>query len=739
MSAPIATGTVTATGPSRRTFLKLSGAAGAGLVIGVHLPLPERASAVRAAPAPTADAGFTPNAFVRVGPDDSITVLIKHIEFGQGPFTGLPVLVAEEMDADWAQMRAEHAPADASTYANLIWASVGMQQQGTGGSTAMAEAFLQMRRAGATARAMLLAAAAEAWAVPVAELTVERGTIRHAASGQATGFGALAERAARQPVPDQVSLKDTKDFVLIGSHVPRIDSREKTIGTAVFTQDLHLPDQLTAVLARPPRFGATVAGFDPAPALAVPGVRHVVETSRGVAVVGTDFWSAETGRRALAVVWDESRAEKRSSADLKTLYRNRAQTPGLPARRDGDPEAALKRAATVVEADYHFPFLAHAPMEPLNAIARLTDTGCEVWTGSQTPTLDQAEAARRLGCDPRDVVIHTLFAGGSFGRRATPDADMVVEAVETAKAIGGTVPVKVVWTREDDIRGGRYRPMMHHALKAGLDGDGRLVAWHQRIVGQSILSGTAFEAVMVHDGIDHTSVEGASTMPYGIPNLGVELHTMEVGVPVLWWRSVGHSHVAYAVETFLDTVAAAAGRDPVAFRMELLGDHDRHKGVLMLAAEKAGWGSPAPAGRARGIAVHKSFGSFVAQVAEVSIATGRPKVHKVVCAVDCGLPVTPDVIRAQMEGGIAYGLGAILHNAITLDDGRVRESNFDGYVPLRIDEMPEIEVHIVPSSADPSGVGEPGVPPIGPAVANAIAALTGRRIRDLPMAQHDFG
>lgn len=722
-----------APGPDRRQFLKASAFAGLGLVIGVPL-VAARGRAARAAAA--AGDVFAPNAFVRIAPDNTVTVLIKHIEFGQGSYTGLATLVAEELDADWSQIRAEAAPADAELYNNLLWGSV----QGTGGSTSIAESHEQMRKAGAMARAMLVAAAAKAWGVPANEITVDGGVIRHGGSGRTASFGEMADAAAELEPPADVALKDPTAFKLIGHHVPRLDSAAKSTGKAIFTMDISRPGTLTAVLARPPVFGATVRSVDAAAAKAVDGVVDVIETPRGVAVLAKAFWPAKTGRDALSVDWDLSEAETRGSDQIMAEYKKLAQKPGVIARQDGDAETAIAGAARVVEAAYEFPFLAHAPMEPLDCVIELSDDGCEIWTGSQLPTLDQATAADILGLEPKKVRIHTQLAGGSFGRRATPNADMVSEAAYLAKAIGGRAPVKVIWTREDDIQGGRYRPMYYHTLQAGLDADGRIVGWRHRIVGQSILAGTPFEGSLARDGIDRTSVEGAHNLPYSIDNVTVDLHTTDVAVPVLWWRSVGSTHTAYSTEVFLDELAETSGQDPLELRRSLLQNHPRHLGVLNLAAEKAGWGAPMPAGKGRGIAVHESFNSYVAEVAEVSVSDkGDIRVERVVCAVDCGLAINPDQIKAQMEGGIGFGLGAILHNAITLEDGRVQQSNFHDYVPLRIEEMPKVEVYIIPSAESPTGVGEPGVPPIGPAVANAVFAATGKRIRTMPLDLHKLG
>ncbi|MCC6197645.1 MAG: xanthine dehydrogenase family protein molybdopterin-binding subunit, partial [Burkholderiales bacterium] len=535
-----------------------------------------------------------------------------------------------------------------------------------------------------------------------------------------------------------------KDFVFIGKHVPRTDSRAKSNGTARFTQDVKLPDMLTAVVAHAPRFGQKVAKVDSSAVSGIPGVRYVVEIPTGVAVIATTFWAAKKGRDALKVEWDDATGYKGSSDALVAEYRQLATTAGKPARKDGDADKALAAAAKKVEAVYEFPYLAHAALEPMNCVVKLSPEGCEVWNGEQFQTGDQMAIAKATGLAPAQIKLNMLFAGGSFGRRASSLSDYVLEAVEIAvqlvKSGKPGIPVKLVWTREDDMKAGFYRPLYVHALKAGLDANGNVTGWEHRIVGQSILAGTAFESMMIKDGIDLTSVEGASTLPYAIPHLAVELHSPKAGVPVLWWRSVGSTHTAYSTETMIDELAAAAGKDPVAFRQALLSKHPRHLATLNLAAEKAGWDKPLPAGaagskRGRGIAVHESFNTVVAQVVEVTVdKDGKLKVDRVVCAVDCGVAVNPDIVRAQMEGGIGFGLAAALHSRITLKDGVVEQSNFHDYPLLRINEMPAVEVHIVPSTAKPTGVGEPGVPVIAPAVANAIAQATGKRLRVLPLA-----
>jgi isoquinoline 1-oxidoreductase beta subunit len=712
---------------SRRQFLVGTAAAGAGLTLSFQVPL-----------AATGDIGAVGimepspfNAYIRIAPDNTVTVLSAHMDMGQGIYTGLATLVAEELDAAWDQIRVEGAAGAPKLYGNLAW---GGTAQGTGGSTAMMSSFERYRRAGATARAMLVNAAAERWQVPVSEITVSRGVLSHGSDRRAS-FGEMADAAAATLVPADVQLKKPEDWSYIGTETfRRIDSPAKSNGAQIFTLDVKLPGMLTAVVAHPPRFGGTVKSFDATAAKAVKGVVDVVPISRGVAVVAEHMWAALKGREALTVEWDESRAETRGSQQIIDEYRRLSQQqPTAVPTAVGDADAALAKAAKLVTAEYEFPYLAHAALEPLDAVARRDGDRVEVWGGHQLPDLYQFLAAKAADTTPDKVTLHVMMTGGGFGRRAVADADIVIEAVETAKAIGWKAPVKVVWTREDDMTGGRYRPIFLHTVKAGLDAQGNPVAWKHRIVGQSILAGTPFEAALVKNGIDETMVEGVSDSPYAIPNFRAELTTAQVGVPVLWWRSVGHTHTAYVMETMIDELAANAGKDPVEFRRALLKDHPRHRGVLDLVAEKAGWGQPLPQGRFRGVAVHESFSTFVAQVAEIAMDDqGGFRVERVVCAVDCGVPVNPDQIRAQMEGGIGFGLGAILHSQITLTDGKVDQANFDSYQVLRVQEMPRVEVHIVPSAAPPNGVGEPGVPPIGPALANALFAATGRRVRVLP-------
>jgi isoquinoline 1-oxidoreductase subunit beta len=729
---------------SRRRFLKAGSSAAAGLVLGFHFQ--EDGGFRPAVPAESGENAFAPNAFVRVAPDNTVTVVSKHSEGGQGIYTGLATILAEEIDADWSQIRVEPAPADRDLYKNLQFGS-----QVTGGSNSVANSYEQYRRAGATARAMLVAAAVERWKVASGEIAVEKGVVKHEASQRQETFGELAQAAAAMPIPKQITLKDPKSFKLIGApHLPRIDSKAKTNGAALFAIDFSLPDMLTALVARPPRFGATVKTFDATATKAVPGVVDAVRISTGVAVVAKSFPAAQRGRDALRIEWDESKAEQRGTPEFLAAYRMLLEQPGAVARRDGDCAQAFARAARTLSATFQFPYLAHAPMEPLSAVVRLSPEQCEIWTGDWVVSGVQDDAAQITGLRPQQIQIHSLYGGGSFGRRGSGAS----EVVEVAKAMGGRSPVKLFWTREEDMRGDAYRPMYLHKLTAGLDGQGNLIAWQHRIVGQSVLGNDPNWMV---NGVDITSVNGAGNIPYDIPNILVDLHSPVLGVPVDKWRSVGNSHTAFAVETFLDEVAYAAGRDPYQFRRALLAKDPRSKPilelaapdgmrpslfakfprdrqVLELAAEKAGWGEPLPPGRGRGLAVHYSFRTSAAYVAEVTIGShGEVKVDRVVCAVDCGVAINPDVIRAQVEGGVGFGLGAILYGAITLKNGKVEQSNFHDYRVLRVNEMPKVEVHIVPSAEPPTGIGESVVPPIGPAVSNAIFAATGKRLRTLPL------
>ena len=714
--------------PSRRSLFKLTGFAGAGLVLGSYVSLaPSSANA-----AETAGSGLAPNPFLIVAPDNTVTVIIKHLDKGQGAATGLATLVAEELDASWDQIRTEFAPADADKYKNSAFGV-----QGVGGSTGLANSFLQYREAGAAARAMLVAAAARQWGVPAGEIKVANGALTHG-TNTAT-FGALAQKAAAESVPSKPTLKKPDQFVYIGKKFPRVDAKIKSTGQAQFTFDLNLPDMLVATIAHPPKFGGIVKSFDASEAKKVDGVTDVVAIPRGVAVVAKTAWAAIKGRDALKVEWDLSKAETRGTDELRGEYMALLDKEGTKVRSEGDIAQGFSKAVKTVEAVFEFPYLAHAPLEPMNAIARFDGTIGEVWTGSQLQTVDQGIASGIFGIKPENMRIHTVWAGGSFGRRAVADSHYIAEACEIVKALKTKQPVKLLWTRENDIKGGYYRPYYVHKLKAGLDADGNIVAWQHRIVGQSIADGTPFAAGMLKEGYDQTSVEGAKNLPYAIPNFQLDLHTTSVKVPVLWWRSVGSTHTGHATEHMIDLLAREAGKDPVVYRLAMLKDKPRHAAALKLAAGKAGWGAPLPAGMSRGVAVHESFNSFVAQVADVAVKEdGSFRVERVVCAVDCGLAVNPDVVAAQMEGGIGFGLGAALMSAITLKGGEVEQSNYHDYEVLRMSHMPKIETYIVPSEEKPTGVGEPGTPVVLPAVANALLSATGVRTLALPMSKQSY-
>lgn len=702
---------------SRRSFLRTSLVTGAGLVIAFHVPSGARA----AAPAPAAKPPPPPNAFLRVAPDGTVTVLLAHSEMGQGVWTSLAMLVAEELDCEWSKVRVEHALA-APVYAHTVWGS-----QGTGGSTTTWSELERYRTVGAMARDMLVRAAAERWKTDPARLRTEKG---HVVLGKKRlAYGDLAAAAEKLAPPERVKLKDAKAWKLIGRPTRRLDTPEKITGKAEFGIDVRFPGLRTAVVARPPVFGGKVRSFDAAKASAVAGVEKVVEVPSGVAVVAKDFWSAQRGREALQVDWDLGAGATLDTGEILRSYRELARQPGAVALEQGDADVALVAAAKRLTAEYDVPYLAHAPMEPLGAAVKLEADRCEIWTATQSQTGDQAAAARITGLAREQVVLHTTFLGGGFGRRANPRADFVAEAVHVAKAAG--VPVKTVWTREDDLAGGYYRPLFVHRVEAGLDAAGRPVAWKHTIVGQSIMA-AAFGA---KGPIDHASVEGVPDSPYlaGVAAKKVTLHSPTNAIPILWWRSVGHTHTAFAMECMIDELAHAAGQDPLAYREALLAKAPRHLRALRLAAEKAGWGKPLPQGHALGLAVHESFKSVVAEVAEVSVEKSTVRVHRVTAAVDCGLAVNPLGIEAQLQGGIAYGLGPVLKSAITLAGGRVQQTNFHEYEVLRLDEMPEVSVHLVKSDAPTGGIGEPGTAPIAPAVANAVFAATGKRLRSLPL------
>ncbi|HJW81247.1 MAG TPA: xanthine dehydrogenase family protein molybdopterin-binding subunit [Acidiferrobacterales bacterium] len=733
----------------RRRFLKAGAVAGGGLLIGFHLPLMSRAGEAQAAVKE-----FVPNAWIRIDADDTVTLRVASSEMGQGVYTAIPMLLAEELECDWARIKVEMAPAD-KAYTNPL-----IGQQLTGGSTAVRAFWTPLRRAGAVGRDLLIRAAAQTWKVKEGECRAENGVVLHKTSQRKARYGELAAKAATLPVPVEVFLKEPGEFKLIGKSTARLDTPRKVNGGAVFGMDVKLPGLLTAVVARCPVFGGKPKKFDATKAKSVPGVRQVLSIHSGIAVVADSFWVAQQARAALVVEWDEGANARLDSAGIRAQLEQALRKESVSVRNDGDAGKALKAAAKRIEAVYEAPYLAHACMEPMNCTALVKKDSCEIWVPTQNQTGTQLVASQITGLPPEKVKVNTTFLGGGFGRRS--EQDFVAEAVQLAMATGA--PVKLIWTREDDLHHDYYRPATLNRLAAALDKDGMPLAWRHEMVGASIFARVFPNSIK--NGIDNTSVEGAANLPYAIPNLHVSW-TMENGaVPVGFWRSVGSSQNAYITECFLDELAAAAGKDPYEYRRALLARHPRHLGVLELAAQKAGWGTPLPAGRARGIAVAEAFGSYCAQVAEVSVERGQGRsrlpasatapgvalppasmqssrdtsssldvvrVQRVVCAIDCGMVVNPDTIIAQMESGIVYGLTAALKGEITIKDGRVEQGNFNDYPLLRLDEMPDIEVHIVKSSEHPGGVGEPGTPPIAPAVANAVFAATGKPVRKLPI------
>jgi len=711
---------------SRRDFLKISAATGGGLIIGFALGGCEKQTAPPAQGplsegVPEAEPlQFTPNAWLTINSDDTVTIRVGSSEMGQGTLTGIAMLIADELDADWSRLRAEHAPTD-KAYTNPI-----IGRQHTGGSTAIRGFWNIVRKAGATGRELLLQAAAKQWGVEPSECRARKGEVIHQASGRRLRYGALAETAARLPVPDKVFMKEPDEFVLIGKSIPRLDTPDKVDGKAVFGMDVQLPKLLTATVARCPVKGGKLKHFDAKQALAMPGVKRVEAISAGVAVIADHFWAAKQGRDALSIEWDTAGNESLDSASIEAQFKA-ALDSGLRVRDDGNINQSLAAAAKTLEAVYTAPYQAHVCMEPMNATADVRADGCDVYVSTQAQTASQETAMRITGLARDKVKVHTTFLGGGFGRRS--EQDFVMDAVECSKVAGQ--PVKVIWSREDDIMHDQYRPATYNRLRGGVDAQGKLLAWEHRIAGSSILARLYPGAVK--DGHDRTNTEGAKNLPYHIANLRVSYAMVNTPVPVGFWRSVGSSQNAFITECFFDELAKLAGRDPLQARLELMSEHPRHAGVLKLAAEKAGWGTPLPKGRARGIAVAESFTTYTAQVAEVSIDKGAVRVHRMICAVDCGMVVNPNSIRAQMEGAIVYGLTAALKGPITIAGGQIQQRNFDDYPLLRLDECPAIDVHIVNSQQHPGGVGEPGVPPTAPAVANAVFALTGQPVRSLPI------
>ncbi|MEJ7768068.1 MAG: xanthine dehydrogenase family protein molybdopterin-binding subunit [Chitinophagaceae bacterium] len=696
---------------------------GGGLIISFMVPASAKRLAGVFDPAP--EFFFRPNAFLRIGNDGIIHVILAHAEMGQGIWTTLAMLIAEELDADWKSIKVEHCPA------GQVYAHTGFGIQITGGSSSTWSEFDRYRQAGATARILLTDAAAKKFGVDATDCKTADGFVT--SGNKKAGYGELVAVASTLPVPEKVELRSPAQWKYIGKGQKRLDAPEKVNGGAKYGMDMKFPGMLTAVVAHSPFPGGKLKSFNASAAKAVPGVRDVVQIPTGVAVIADHFWAAKKGRDALKIDWDAGSIASFNSVQQLDNYKELANTKGLPALEKGNVDKILEKSVKVIEAEYHFPYLAHASMEPINCTVKLTKDSCQIWTGTQMPGVDQQAAAKVLGFKPEQVSIQTVFLGGGFGRRASPASDFVVEAVHIAKASGKFI--KMIWTREDDMKGGYYRPAFLHKLQVGVDDSGNPLAWKHTIVGQSIMEGTLF-AAMIEKGIDNASVEGVSDSPYleKVKDAQVSLHSPKLPVTVLWYRSVGHTHTAYVMETMIDELATTAGKSPLEYRRNLLKDKSRHLSVLNLAAEKSGWGKTLPSGHYHGIAVHESFLSFVAQVVEVSInEAGKPIVHKVTCAIDCGLAVNPDGVRAQMESGIVFGLTMALFGEITFDKGQVQQSNFHNYPMMRMNDCPAlIDVHIVDSSEKMGGAGEPGVPPTAPALANAIFAATGKRLRSTP-------
>jgi isoquinoline 1-oxidoreductase beta subunit len=708
---------------SRRTFLRAGAAVGGGLLISVTLH-----GAMCSAEA-SENGVFAPDAFIRIDRSGQVTLVIPQVEMGQGTYTSLPMLVAEELEVKLTQVRVEHAPPDDRLYVNRL-----LGFQGTGGSTSVRAFWERLRTAGAAARTMLIAAAAAEWRASADSCRAEAGEIIHAPTGRRIAYGALVDRAATLPVPDKVVLKESKDFKLIGTAAKRLDTPDKVNGAAQYGIDVKVPGMKIAAVAASPVIGGKLARVDEAAARAVRGVRGVVRLDDAVAVIADHMWAARKGLAALDIHWDEGENAHLSTADIIKRLREAGSGPAVVATKTGDVAKAMANAAKTVEASYETPFLAHATMEPINCTAHVHKDGCEVWTGTQVVTRARAAAATAAGLPPEKVQIHNCLLGGGFGRRL--DVDYVTQAVRIARQVDG--PVKVVWSREEDLQHDVYRPYYHDRLSAGLDKNGLPLAWSHRVVGSSVEARWSPEDFV--NGVDSDAVEGAAG-PYAFPNVLVEYVRQEppAGLTTGWWRGVGLTHNAFMVEGFMDELAEAAGADPVAYRRALLDGNPRMRATLDLAAAKAGWGQPLPPRVGRGVSVMFGFETFIAQVAEVAVAKdGQPRVRRVVCAIDCGQAVNPDTIRAQIEGGVIFGLTAALYGEVTLQRGRVVQSNFDNYRMLRIDETPEIEVYIVESDAAPGGVGEPGTSAIAPAVVNAIFAATGKRLRQLPIKPSDL-
>jgi len=713
---------------SRRDFIKKAAGITGGFIVGFHMPF----GFTKAFGAETGNmqgtTKYPPRAFIQIKPDNSITLIINKLEMGQGVYTSMAQLIAEELECDWSKIQSQSAPVDA------VYNNEAMGMQLTGGSTALNSTYDQYRKIGAMMRTMLVQAAADQWKVPATECHAENGWVTHPTKGKVS-YGDVAELANKLPYPTEITLKKSGDFKIIGKSIPRIDAHDKSTGKAIFGIDVRLPGMLYAVIARPPVIGGTIESIDDKAAKQIVGVKDVVRFGDSVAVLGTNTWAAWKGRDALVVKWNFHGKDQGSDETIMADFKKHVGTPGAPVEKRGNVDAALAKAAHKLVAEYEFPYLAHAAMEPLNVTINYDGFKAELWSGHQSPTWDRAVAAKILGLPVEKVGLHTVYAGGSFGRRANKVSDYTVEAANLAKVV--MKPLKVQWTREDDMKGGYYRPMNFHHVELGFDASNHLIGWKHNVIGQSVVGNSPLEAWLVKDGVEGTVVEGVQGTAYDLTNFSVDLQRPTPNVTTLWWRSVGSTHTAYVMETLIDEAAHQAKQDPLAFRRKLLHKSPRHVAVLDLLQKHSGWGhKKPPQGRAWGLAIHESFKSVVGHVAEVSVSKdGEIQVHKVISAVHCGQVVNPEGAKGQVEGAIVYGLSAALAGEIKMEKGQIVTANFDTYPVLRSDKMPVVEVYFVPSHDTPTGLGEPGLPPIAPAVANALFQLTGKRIRKLPFSK----
>jgi len=713
-----------ASNSSRRLFLKASVTAGGGfLLLGSFPTMGQERGLVESPP--------QPNVFIAINPDNTITIKIKHLDMGQGTVTGLASIVAEELDADWEKVRYEYAPADVNKFRNGL---IGVQ--GTGVSTSIANSWIELRKAGAAARQMLIQAAALHWSVPLEEISTDNSHIHHKIGAKSMPFGFIAKQAAEIQVPQTVAFKSRDAYRLIGQNsIKKLDNLNKITGKEIFGFDLKLPGMVYAALARPPKFGAKLQSFDASQTLAIPAVLDVLQTKFGIAVIAANTWAAMKGRDALSVNWDFSGAEERSSDQMFKDLKDLLTQPAPVAKQIGNEIDGLEKIFTIRSAEYSFPFLAHAPMEPLNATVEITQTGANLYTGCQFQTVDQMAVAQELGLQPAQIKVFTLMAGGSFGRRANPASDYVREAAVVAKAYA-KAPVKLVWSRQDDLHGGYYRSMFVHQVKTAINNTGEVVAWDHKVAGHSIAEGTGFARFLVKNGIDHTSQEGSFENKYSIPNFKCTISAAPKKVPVLWWRSVGHTHGVYVTETMADELAVSEKANPIDWRLNRLKQNERLGRVIKEVAIKSNWAQKIPFNRGRGVAAHSCYGSHIAHVVEVQkTSAGKLKISRIVCVIDCGIAVNPDIIKAQIEGGIAFALSAALYQKITFKDGIVQQDNFHQYPVLSMKEMPPVEIHILESDLPPTGVGEPVIPTVAPALANAIFSVTKKRVRTLPFSQ----